>query len=144
MSATAGLLQSDDVTTQSIAHTQDIERSSDSVRSIHRHRSYAVRNNYDLPSRGTSSIPCFALSHEAPLCSDLSPPFTRQEFPLFCDFFTITLFPVPVIYSEFGLVKWVQPFLHASPHPSSVFGGNLVLTHGLLSFLQHSAALRQC
>ena len=89
--AAAGLLLSDDVAPPSIVQTRNIERSSDSVRPIHRHRSYVVRDDcYLLPTR-TSSIPCFALSHEVPLCSASPPSFARQECPSFVTFNTILI-----------------------------------------------------
>ena len=50
MSAAVGFLQTDNVAPQSIVHTQNIQRPSNSVRPIYRHRPDVVRGNCDLPS----------------------------------------------------------------------------------------------
>ena len=56
MSAAVGPQQSDDVTPQLIVHTQHVQRSSDSMSSIHRHRPHAIRDNYGLSPAHTCSI----------------------------------------------------------------------------------------
>ena len=137
-------MQTDDVAPQSIVHTQNIQRPSNSVRPIHRHRPDVVHGNCDLPSSRTCSIPPFALSQAPPLCSTSPPFFARQNFPPLCGFSKFPSFPIPVLALYFVLATWVQPSHPASPRPSSVSGVNLVLTHRLLSFLPLSAAVLYC
>ena len=91
MSAAVGLLQSHDDTLQSIVHTQKIERSSDSVGPIYRYCLYVVHGQCDLQSTCTRPIPCFTLTHEAPLCVASPLSLARQSFPHFYDFSTILL-----------------------------------------------------
>ena len=83
----------------------------------------------------TRLISCCAPSHEAPLCSTSPPPCTRQEFPPFFTSSTLLL-SLPLFF----LCIWSRDEGSAvPPHPSSVPGANLVLTHGLLFFLSLSA-----
>ena len=119
----------------------------------HPRRSYAlktssvrpnvVRGNCDLPFMRTCSIPRFALSQEATLCSASPPPFACQQFPPSRDFFYHPSFPVPVLVLYFGLTTWVQPSQPASLRSSYVSRANLVLNHRLLSSSPLSAAVRQ-
>ena len=113
------------------------------VRPIHGHRPFVVRGNCDLPPARTCSIPPFALSQEAPLCSASPPPFARQEIPPICDFLSYPPFPVLVLTLYFGLATEIQPSHLASPRASSVSEANLVLTNRLLSSLPLSAAVRR-
>ena len=117
---------------------------SNSVCHVHRHRPDVVRGNCDLPSSRTCSVPPFALSQAAPLCSTSPPAFARQNFPPLCDFFSFPSFPIPVLALYVVLATWVQPSHPASPRPSSVSGENQVLTQRLLSFLPLSAAVLCC
>ena len=89
---------------------------------------YVVRGNCDLPSTCTCSIPSFALSQEAPLCSASPPPFARQDVPSIFDFWFY--FPFPVSFRDVGSAV---PLRDASP--------NFRLR--LLSSLPFSAAIRQ-
>ena len=93
--------------------------------------------------RVTCSIPPFALTQKAPLCSASPPPFACQYFSPICDLFSYSPFPIPVPSFCFGLATWVQPSHSASPVPSSVSGAILVLTYRLLSSFPLSAAVRQ-
>ena len=143
MSAAAGLLQTNDVTFQSVVRTQNTERSSHFVRPIRRHRLYVVRDNCDLPFTCACLIPPSALSQEALLFSASPPPFARQDLSPLCAFFLYPSFPVPVLAFQFGLATWVQSSHPASPRPSSGPGEKLVLTHRPLSSLPLYAAVRQ-
>ena len=141
--AAAGLLLSDDVAPPSIVQTRNTERSSDSARPIYRHRSYVVRGNcYLLPTR-TNSIPCFALSHEASLCSDSPPSFARQENPFF-----VTFNMILISLSPFWPSSWVSRsrFSCSLPyHPAHFFllRAKLVRAHVPLSFLPLAAGVYQ-
>ena len=126
MSATVGILQYDGITPLSILHTTHIQRTSNSVRLIRRHRSYVVLGHCDLPSVRTCPIPCRALSHEAPFCSAPLPPFTRQEFAPLHVISVILISLSTFLPFEVGLGIWLQSSHPAWPRPSSVPGANMM------------------
>ena len=95
MSSVAGLLQSDDAIPQSIVHTQNIDCPLNSVRPIYRYCPDVVRGNCNLPSTRTCSIPRFAFSREAPLCSAL-PRRLRLRANHFLLSVTFPIIPLPL------------------------------------------------